>query len=73
MSSIQKSLTTGVFYTAIAKYSNSVFSIIIGAVLARLLSPQEFGIVALVTVFVAFFRRFRIRQSCSSKSKIKEI
>ncbi len=55
MSSIQKSLTSGVFYTGIAKYSNIVFSIVIGAVLARLLSPEEFGIVALVTVFVTFF------------------
>lgn len=55
MSSIQKSLTSGVFYTGIAKYSNIVFAIVIGAVLARLLSPEEFGIVALVTVFVTFF------------------
>lgn len=55
MSSIRKSLTSGVFYTAIAKYSNVIFSIIIGAVLARLLTPKEFGIVALVLVFVSFF------------------
>jgi PST family polysaccharide transporter len=55
MSTIRKQLTSGVFYTAIAKYSNVVFSILIGAVLARLLTPKEFGIVALVTVFVTFF------------------
>lgn len=55
MLSIRKSLASGVFYTAIAKYSNIVFSIIIGAVLSRLLTPKEFGIVALVTVFVTFF------------------
>jgi PST family polysaccharide transporter len=55
MSSIRKQLTSGVFYTAIAKYSNIVFTILIGAVLARLLTPKEFGIVALVTVFVTFF------------------
>ncbi|MFV0590281.1 MAG: lipopolysaccharide biosynthesis protein [Draconibacterium sp.] len=56
MSSIRKSLTTGVFYTALAKYSGVFFSIVIGAVLARLLTPEEFGIVALVTVFATFFR-----------------
>ncbi|MFW5804659.1 MAG: lipopolysaccharide biosynthesis protein [bacterium] len=55
MTSIRKSLTTGVFYTAIAKYSNIIFSILIGAVLARLLTPEEFGIVALVAVFITFF------------------
>jgi teichuronic acid exporter len=55
MTSIQKSLTSGVFYTGIAKYSNIVFAIVIGAVLARLLTPEEFGVVALVTVFVTFF------------------
>lgn len=55
MNSIRKSFTTGVFYTAIAKYSNVFFSIFIGAILARLLTPDEFGTVALVTVFVTFF------------------
>jgi teichuronic acid exporter len=55
MTSIRKSLGSGIIYTAIAKYSGVFFSVFIGAVLARLLSPEEFGIVALVTVFVTFF------------------
>jgi PST family polysaccharide transporter len=55
MVSIRKSLTSGIFYTALARYSGIIISIIIGAVLARLLTPEEFGIVALVTVFVSFF------------------
>jgi teichuronic acid exporter len=55
MNSIRKSLTKGILYTALAKYSGVFISIIIGAVLARLLTPEEFGIVALVTVFVNFF------------------
>ncbi|SOC80329.1 polysaccharide transporter, PST family [Salinimicrobium sediminis] len=45
----------GIFYTAIAKYSGVIISLVVGAVLARLLTPEEFGIVALVTVFVTFF------------------
>ncbi|MFW5804303.1 MAG: lipopolysaccharide biosynthesis protein [bacterium] len=53
--SIRKSLTFGFIYTGLAKYSNLIINIIIGAVLARLLTPNEFGIVALVTVFVSFF------------------
>jgi len=55
MNSTRKTIGEGVFYTALAKYSNIFFSIAIGAVLARLLSPEEFGIVAIVTVFVTFF------------------
>jgi len=55
MTSILKSLSSGIFYTALAKYSGIIISIAIGAVLARLLTPEEFGIVALVTVFVSFF------------------
>jgi len=55
MSSIRKSIGTGIFYTALAKYSNIIVSIIITAVLARLLTPSEYGIVAIVMVFITFF------------------
>ncbi len=55
MSSIKKSISSGIFYTALAKYSNIVVSIFITAVLARLLSPSEYGIIAIVMVFITFF------------------
>ena len=55
MTSIGKTLGSGIIYTAVAQYSGVLFSILIGAVLARLLTPEEFGVVALVTVFVTFF------------------
>ena len=55
MTSIRNSLSSGILYTAIARYSSVFFSIFIGAILARLLTPKEFGVVALVTVFVTFF------------------
>jgi PST family polysaccharide transporter len=55
MSSNRSLFTTGVFYIAVARYSGVFFSLLMGAILARLLSPEEFGIVALVTVFVVFF------------------
>lgn len=58
MISIRKSLGTGIFYTTLARYSGILISIVIGAILARLLSPEEFGTVALVTVFVNFFNLF---------------
>jgi len=45
----------GIFYTAISKYSGVIITIVITAILARLLTPAEFGVVALVTVFIGFF------------------
>ncbi|WP_217302120.1 lipopolysaccharide biosynthesis protein [Clostridium sp. 001] len=40
---------------AIAKYSSVIMSILFSAILARILSPEDYGIVAIVTVFTAFF------------------
>lgn len=56
--SIKKQLTTGIFFTAIAKYSNMVIVLIVTAILSRILSPQEFGYVAIATVIIAFFGMF---------------
>lgn len=55
MSSIRKNISSGIFYTALGKYSGIVVSIFIGSILARLLTPEEFGIVALIMVFINFF------------------
>ena len=56
MTSLRSSISTGIFYTAIARYSNIVISILITAILARILTPEEFGIVAIAVVFITFFR-----------------
>ena len=55
---IKKQLLSGVFYTALAKYSGIVISLVISAILARLISPDDFGIVAIATVLIAFFNLF---------------
>lgn len=39
----------------ISKYSNIFIQLIINSVLARLLTPDDFGIVAIITVFISFF------------------
>lgn len=56
--SINKQMFSGVFFTAIAKYSNIFISLIVTAILSRMLSPEEFGIVAIATVIIAFFNMF---------------
>lgn len=55
MSGIKQQLASGVFYTAIAKYTGIVISIVITGVLSRLLTPADFGTIVPITVLVAFF------------------
>ena len=52
---IKSQLFSGVFYTALAKYSGVLISLVVAGILARLLSPDDFGIVAVATVIIAFF------------------
>lgn len=58
MASIKQQIFSGVFYTAIAKYSGIFISLIVTAVLARMLSPDDFGVVAVATVIINFFNIF---------------
>lgn len=58
MSGISKELTNGIFFTALAKYSSIFISILVTAILSRLLSPDEFGIIAIALVFINFFNMF---------------
>lgn len=53
--SIRDELKSGITITFIARYSNIIIQIIITAILARLLSPEEFGVVAIIMVFITFF------------------
>ncbi|WP_099361270.1 lipopolysaccharide biosynthesis protein [Fredinandcohnia onubensis] len=52
---IQQELKKGILINFIAKYSTIIIQLIITSILARLLTPEEFGIVALILVFITFF------------------
>lgn len=52
------SLKKAAIINAAAKYSNVVFQLIATAILARILSPEDYGIVAVVMVFSTFFKLF---------------
>lgn len=56
--SIKEQLTKGIFFTAIAKYSNMVIALIVTAILSRILLPKDFGVVAVATVIINFFGMF---------------
>lgn len=53
--SINKEIKKGVFYAAIFKYANYFVNLLVSMVLARLLTPEEFGIIAVINVAVLFF------------------
>lgn len=48
MSKTKKELLSGIYYTSIAKYIGIIISLIVSGILARLIEPKEFGIVAMV-------------------------
>lgn len=54
----KKNFITDISFIAVSRYSGIFVGILINAILARLLSPDDYGIVALATVFSAFFNLF---------------
>lgn len=48
-------MKNAVFIIAIGKYSRIFISLIINIILSRLLTPEDYGVVAVVTVFTTFF------------------
>lgn len=53
--SLKQEIINSVFWTALSKYSGMFFSIVISMVLARLISPAEFGVVAIAQIIINFF------------------
>lgn len=58
MATAKSEMINGVLWTAIGKYSGIVVNLVISMVLARLLCPQEFGLVAIATVLIQFLSIF---------------
>lgn len=55
---IFEEIKSGIFFTALGKYSNVIVMLVVNGILSRLLSPEDYGIVSVVTVFVVFFQLF---------------
>ncbi|MFA5325182.1 MAG: lipopolysaccharide biosynthesis protein [Bacteroidales bacterium] len=58
MNSIKKEMASGVYYTALAKYSGVILSLVIAGILSRILTSDDFGVIAIATVIIAFFSIF---------------
>jgi len=53
--SVAREIGKGTLYNAAAKYIGIIVNLVVTGVLSRILSPDEFGTVALITVFIVFF------------------
>lgn len=53
--SIKKQILRGSIYTGGAKYFNMFVTLFVTSILARILAPSDFGIIALTTVVMSFF------------------
>lgn len=58
LQSTNDSLKRATLLNAIAKYSSVFLQIIYTAILSRILTPEEYGIVAVINVFIIFFQLF---------------
>ena len=58
MSKIRRDMLNGLFWNAIEKYSGLLVGIVISMILARILDPREYGIVAIATVIISFLQMF---------------
>lgn len=76
MNNISKEIQSGSFFLFLGRYSNVLVQIIITGVLARLISPEEFGVVAIAMVFILFFNSlsdFGFGPAVVQQKKIKKL
>ncbi|MBM3292714.1 lipopolysaccharide biosynthesis protein [Candidatus Bathyarchaeota archaeon] len=53
MSSLKQKTVSGLFWSFVDQFATLGISFIVGIILARILSPKEFGLVGMVTIFIA--------------------
>ena len=66
MESIKKQIIKGTIYNGLGKYLTIICNIVITAVLARLLPPSDFGLVALTSVVIVLFDLFVVQKYLSN-------
>ncbi len=58
MGSTKSEMIRGVFWNALSKYMGMIIAMVISMILARILSPKDYGTVAIVTVCTGFLGMF---------------
>lgn len=46
---------TGIIFSAFGKYSNFIINLAINSILSRILTPEDYGIITIVQIFLVFF------------------
>ncbi|WP_080146731.1 lipopolysaccharide biosynthesis protein [Marinilactibacillus piezotolerans] len=46
---------TGILFSAFGKYSNFAINLLINSILSRILTPEDYGIITIVQIFLVFF------------------
>ena len=74
--SLQETTLKGIFWSFLGYFLNLGINFAIGIILARLLSPSEFGLIGMTTLFISISELFvnsGFSQSLVRKNEIKEI
>jgi teichuronic acid exporter len=58
MSSLKQKTVSGLIWSFVDSMAGQVIAFIVGIILARLLSPREFGLIGMITVFIAVSESF---------------
>jgi teichuronic acid exporter len=56
--SLKQKTIHGIFWSAIDSFANQGVAFIVGIILARLLTPREFGLIGMITIFIALSQTF---------------
>lgn len=56
--SLRDKMVSGMYWTALQKYSRMVVSFISGLILARLLTPEDYGCIGMLAIFMALSNTF---------------
>lgn len=54
--SLKKQAISGIFWTFLQQFSNRIITFLVSIILARLLLPEEFGLIAMISVFYSIAR-----------------
>jgi len=58
MQDLKQKTIKGLFWSFIDSFSNSGVQFLVGIILARILSPREFGLIGMLTIFIAISHSF---------------
>lgn len=73
---LSRRTASGIFWTAMERWGSRVLTLVVFAVLGRLLTPDDFGLVAIVTAIMAVFAVFveyGFAQSLVQRESVREV